>query len=469
MNLKYLAILVVILVIIGAAVFLMGPRGGEETTTQQGTTTKEGMVLKIITRHASEIQEITRERFLKTDIAEKYKIVDLQFYSPHVALWRDTILKQEPDVAWGGGPALFNELIRQDLLAPITDPETLKVVESLPDNIGGSEIKHYENGKLMWVAAAISSFGFSVNEPLLEKYGLPEPKSWKDLASPDMAKILPKPAISYARALTSTSHTRIYQIILQKYGWEEGWEILARMAANGRPYGGSVEALTAVETGETPIGIMIDFYGYGAQIEFPGLKYILPFNESIVNGDPIALLKTSKHPEAAQAFIRWVLSTEGQKIWLNKKINRMPVREDVFDTPEGKARTDLKRAYEETVNNIGIPFDEKLATEILFSLKYYFDSVYSDPHDQLVRAWTKLVKALKAGKITQEQFEEFSKRLGEPLTWTENDKQVTFTLEYAKSINEKLRDTVFANKMQKIWRQAAVERYEKLYNEIPDP
>ncbi len=467
MNAKYLIVVVAILVIAAAAFFLLQPGGGTTTTAQQ--TQKKGVVLKIITRHASEIQEVTRERFLKTDIAKKYNIVDLQFYSPHVALWRDTILKQEPDVAWGGGPALFNELIRQGLLAPITDPDTLKEVENLPDKIGGSEIKHYENGKLMWVAAAISSFGFSVNEPLLKKYGLPEPKSWRDLASPEMAKILPKPAISYARALTSTSHTRIYQIILQKYGWDEGWEILARMAANGRPYGGSVEALTAVETGETPIGIMIDFYGYGAQIEFPGLKYILPYNESIVNGDPIALLKTSKHPDAAQAFIKWVISVEGQKIWLHKKINRMPVRADVFDTPEGKERPDLKRAYEQTVNNIGIPFDEKLATEILFSLKYYFDSVYCDPHDQLVRTWAKLVKAYKAGKLTEEQFKEFSRKLGSPLTWTENGKEVTFTLEYAKQINEKLRDTAFANKMQKIWRQAAVERYERLYEEIPNP
>lgn len=468
MNAKYLIVLVLAILVVGAAAFFMLKPGGGTTTTAQQTQ-KKGIVLKIITRHASEIQEATRERFLKTELAKRYNIVDLQFYSPHVALWRDTILKQEPDVAWGGGPALFNELIRQGLLAPITDPSTLKEIENLPDKIGGSEIKHYENGKLLWVAAAISSFGFSVNEPLLKKYGLPEPKSWKDLASPEMAKILPKPAISYARALTSTSHTRIYQIIIQKYGWDEGWEILARMAANGRPYGGSVEALTAVETGETPIGIMIDFYGYGAQIEFPGLKYILPYNESIVNGDPIALLKTSKHPDAAQAFIKWVLSVEGQKIWLDKKINRMPVRADVFDTPEGKERPDLKRAYEQTVNNIGIPFDEKLATEILFSLKYYFDSVYCDPHDQLVRTWAKLVKAYKSGKLTEEQFKEFSRELGKPLTWTENGKEITFTLEYAKQINEKLRDTAFANKMQKIWRQAAVERYERLYNEIPNP
>jgi len=461
-----IALLVIAVVVVAAAYLLLSVPQPTQTTTKPSPT---GIVLKVITRHASEIQLATKEHFLTSDIAKKYNITDIQFYSPHVALWRDTILKQEVDVAWGGGPALFNELIRQDLLAPITDPQTLKVAEELPETIGGSEIRHYEDGKLMWVAAAISSFGFSVNEPLLEKYGLPEPKKWEDLASPEMAKILPKPAISFARALTSTSHTRIYQIILQKFGWEKGWEILTRMAANGRPYGGSVEALTAVETGETPIGIMIDFYGYGAQIEFPGLKYILPYNESIVNGDPIALLKTSKHPEAAQAFIGWVLSIDGQKIWLDRKINRMPVRSDVFDTPEGKSRSDLKKAYEMTVNNIGIPFDEKLATDILFSLKYYFDSVLCDPHDQLVKTWGKLVKALHKGKISQSEFEEFSKRLGEPITWTEDGKQVKFTLEYAKSINEEMRDTTFANKMQRIWRQAAVERYEKLYKEIPDP
>ncbi len=465
MNSKVVAIIVLI-VAVAAAAFLFMPK----EQPQQTTTTQKGIVLKVITRHASEIQLLTVERFLKTDLAKKYNITDIRFFSPHVALWRDTIKKQECDVAWGGGPALFNQLIREGLIEPITDPETLKVVDELPDEIGGAEIKHYENGKLMWVAAAISSFGFSVNEPLLKKYGLPEPKYWEDLASPELAKILPKPAVSYARALTSTSHTRIYQIIIQKFGWEKGWEILARIAANGRPYGGSVEALTAVETGEVPIGIMIDFYGYGAQIEFPGVKYVLPYNESIVNGDPIALLKTSKHKEAAQAFIRWVLSVEGQKIWLDKRVNRMPVREDVFDTPEGKARPDLYQAYKDTVNNIGIPFDEKLATEILFSLKYYFDSVYCDPHDSLVKAWQKLVNAYKKGKITEEEFEKFSHELGKPLTWEMDGKTYTFTLEYAKSINNRLlEDTEFASKMQSIWRKAATERYEKLYKEIPDP
>lgn len=469
MEAKYLAAIVaVVILVVGIGIALKG-REGPETPPPSGAPT-EGIVLKVITRHASTIQLLTKQQFLQTDLAKKYNIVDIQFFSPHPALWKDTIVKQECDVAWGGGPALFNELVRMGLVAPITDPETLAVVDELPDEIGGAAMKYYVDGQLMWVASAISSFGFSINYPVLEQYGLPEPRVWEDLASPELATILPKPAISYARALTSTSHTRIYQIILQKFGWEQGWVILTRMAANGRPYGGSVEALTAVETGETPLGIMIDFYGYSAQIEFPGVKYVLPFNESIVNGDPIALLSTSKHPEAAQAFIRWVISVEGQKLWLDPRINRMPVRADVFDTPEGQSRPDLKEAYEATVNNIGIPFDEELATEILFSLKYYFDSVLCDTHDELVRTWKKLVDAYQAGKITQEEFERFSYELGKPISWTEDGETYTFTPEYAKEINEKMRDDpAFASKMQSIWRQAAVERYESLYEQIPDP
>jgi len=175
------AVLIVVVVVLAAAFFLM-PKGEE-------VEKPKGIVLKVITRHASTIQLLTKEKFLSTDLAKRYNITDIQFFSPHPALWRDTITKQECDVAWGGGPALFNELIRMGLVAPITDPDTLAIVDELPDEIGGAEMKHYEGGQLMWVASAISSFGFSINYPILEQYGLPEPELWEDLASPYLGHI----------------------------------------------------------------------------------------------------------------------------------------------------------------------------------------------------------------------------------------------------------------------------------------
>ena len=105
----------------------------------------------------------------------------------------------------------------------------------------------------------------------------------------------------------------------------------------------------------------------------------------------------------------------------------------------------------------------------MFSLKYYFDAVYCDVHDALVRCWKKIVDAYMAGKITEEEFNYYSHEMGKPLTWTQDGKTYTFTLEYAIEINEKMRDPSFASQMQAIWRQAAQERYDRIYNEVPDP
>lgn len=457
-------VIVAIIVIALIGGWMLFPQKPEKPSEE----VKEGITLKIISRHSSTIWLLARESFLNSDIAKQYNVVELEFIGPNPVLWKRTIESVgDLDLAWGGGPTLFDELYSYGLLAPITDKETLAVIDELPDEFGGAPMKRFDDaGNLVWVASAISSFGFIVNEPVLESWGLPYPKLWEDLASPEFGKLLPKPTIAYARPTTSTSHTRIYEIILQKFGWEKGWAILACMAANGRPYGGSVEALSAVESGEVSVSIAIDFYGYSAEVQFPGTKYVLPFNESIVNGDPIALLKTSKHPDAAQAFIRWMLSIEGQKIWLDTRVNRMPVREDVFKTPEGKKRLDLYKNYNVTKANIGIPFNDTLALSYEYAMRYYFDAVFADVHPDLVAAWKLIVSKYLNGEIDREELEYWMLELGKPLSWEENGKTYTFTMEFAQKINKSLLNSEVASKYQKIWREAARARYQSIIQRL---
>ena len=461
---------VVLLALAASAAFALAlylrPRG-EETAPRQGT--EEGIVLHVLTRHSATVMMLAREAFLNSSLAKEHNIVDIRFIKPNPALWAETIERLGYlDVAWGGGPTIHNLLVEWGYIAPITDPGVLAEASAIPDSVGGMALKRYdEQGRLLWVASAISSFGIIYNEPALQEYGFPEPRLWEDLASPELAKLLPKPAIAFSRSTQSGSHTRIYQIILQKFGWEQGWVVLTRMAANGRPYGGSVEALMALEGGEVPIAIGIDFYGYTAQVEYPGMRYIVPYNESIVGGDPISLLVTSEHPDAALAFIRWVISVEGQKIWLDERVNRLPCRRDVFDTPEGKKRPDLESAFEMVWSNVGIPFNETRARQTYFSTAVYFDAVLCDPHDALVEAWSLLTTALREGKISQEEFEELAWELGKPLSWEENGTIVMFTEEYAASINQRIRDDpAFQTRIASIWREAAERRYKEIARKL---
>jgi len=467
------AILIVVIVItigIASAYFFQAPQRPPSITTTPLTVKK---ILRVITRHDSTITGLAYDKFLASDIARKYGITEALFVNVAAPLWRDTIKsyqqRGEPfDVAWGGGPTLFDELVPSGFAAPLTRPDTLTVVGQIRDEIGGAPLKRFgSGGKILWVAAAISSFGFIINYDMAEKYNLPEPKAWEDLAGVELAKILPRPTVCYASPKLSTSHTRIYEIILQKFGWDRGWSILARMAANGRSYPGSVEALTAVQSGEVAFGIAIDFYGYQSEIQFPRTKYVLPFNQSIVNGDPIALLATTKDPDMAQAFIEWVLSVEGQKIWLHRDINRLPIREDLFKTTEGQARKDLYRNFNVTLNNIGIPFDDDLALKYEFALREYFEAAFVDSHYDLVSAWQKLADAYTRGKVPKARFEELAFELGKPLSWKEGGTTLTFTQNYAISINEKIKEPATASEFAKIWRALATDRYRYIMGLIP--
>ncbi len=426
---------------------------------------EEGLVLHILTRHDATTLMIAKEAFLNSTFAREAGVTDVVFIKPNPALWKDTIDRLGYlDVAWGGGPTAHNILADDGYLLPIEDEVVLQEASSIPDSVGGMPLKRFDaHGRLLWVATSMSSFGIIVNEPMLEEYSLPSPRLWEDLASPELAKLLPKPAVAFSRSTQSGSHTRIYQIILQKFGWDRGWVVLTGIAANGRPYGGSVEALSALEAGEVPIAIGIDFYGYTAQIERPGVRYVVPYNESIVGGDPVSLLRTCQNREAALAFIRWILSVDGQKIWLDRRVNRLPVRTEVFDTPEGRERPDLKAAQEMILGNVGIRFNETRARATYFATAYYFDAVLCDPHDALVSAWSAMVKALESGRISREEFEELWWELGRPISWEENGTVLTFTEEYAASVNQRIRDDpTFASKMTSIWREAAQRRYEEI-------
>jgi len=422
--------------------------------------------LVVLTRHPAEIWTKAKEAFLKTELAKKYGIVDIKFVNLPPGFWTTYIKeRKEVDVAWGGGPTLFDLLYLEGLLAPLTTDEVLKAVNQIPDVIAGVPMKRIgPDGKIYWVAAAIASFGFTINKEVLNMLGLPTPKSWKDLASPELGKPLLEvgvPAVSIADPTQSTSNTRMYEIILQRYGWEEGWIVLTLLAANAEIYGSSSEARDAVIRGDVAVGITIDFYGYIAEHVNPNCKYIIPEGETIVNGDPIALVKTSRHPEASQAFIAWVL-TEGQKIWLDPDINRLPSNPKVFETPEGAKRPDLKKAFEEACKAKAMKFNDTLALSYEIAMQNYFRAVLVELNDRLKEVWKKLLELFFAGKISKEEFNKFVKMLGEPLEFVDpfTGKKVKFTEEYAIKINAQVAKNIEA--YRKAWSQAAIERFNKI-------
>ncbi|MBN1786245.1 MAG: ABC transporter substrate-binding protein [Candidatus Methanofastidiosa archaeon] len=424
--------------------------GGNGTT--DGTV--EGITITIITRHDTSIQEAFETAFLDSDYAKDANIDKVRFMQPVSGLWPTAIDNGGIDVAWGGGPTLFDQLMELDYLDVLTN-DILPEMQYIDDNIGGAAMKRYSNGNVVWVAAAISSFGFTVNHNVLDAYDLEKPETWDDLADPNYFR--DPPVIGVGNAPDTTSNTRIYEIILQNYGWEEGWVKLTQIAANSGIYYGSVDVLNAVETGTIAIGTTIDFYGYSSMEDYTYTEYVIPTGQSLLNGDPIALVKGSENKEAALAFIDYVLSPEGQSIWLLDTINRMPIREDAFDTEFGMTRTNLKELYDLTISNQGIEFSEDLALSYEGTVVPYWAAVLDRPHNELVAAWEALIDAMDSGRISQTQWDYYVNMLGEPL----------ITAEEAQDINEQmLKDTAFENAKTVEWANAKKLVYEQVKQEI---
>ncbi|MHA2253536.1 MAG: extracellular solute-binding protein [Candidatus Kariarchaeaceae archaeon] len=422
-----------------------------------------GVTLYGITRHDGTIYTKYSKQF-----CDQHPEVDqiLWLERTNVAAWKSAIVSgsQPVSVLWGGGPSIFNVLADEGLISPFENTTLIDYVEeNIEPRLAGADMIKYNatTGEILWVAAAISSFGFTVNHDNLETYGLPIPKTWEDLASPVYYLGTTQHAIGMGDAPETTSNTRVYQIILQKFGWEAGWDILTRMAGNSKIFeGGSGPTRDSVITGSQAIAMTIDFYGYQAQAQESACEYIIPENESIVNADPIAIASSTPHQEYAEDFTQFVLSKEGQALWLDTDINRLPIVYEAFEYSKNTLsndRTDLAEAFNKTISEAAIPFNETRAQVIYDIVTFYFQGALTRSSTQLYSAWDKIVTAYEAEEISTAEYRSLSRTMSEP----------KITLEDAHRLQEEYAaDPTMRDSLVTEYSTYAKSNYNKIGNKI---
>ena len=437
------------------------------------TLIESGVTLTVLTRHGSDITRTAELLFMETEYWEEYNFVDIKWIPVTASLWIDTIdRKGDVDMAWGGGPVWFDILYREGLTSPLVSDEVNIYLDQIPDLISGAPTKRIDDDEVHWVGAAISSFGFTINTETLEEAGLPQPTKWIDLANETYSVVLPAPIIGTADPTRSTSNTRMFEIILQTYGWEEGWKLITLLGANSIIFEGSELVRDAAMRGEIGAGTTIDFYGYTAQLNHPErCQYIFPEDGTIVNADPIALINTSPNPEAAQAFIAWVLSPEGQEPWLDPTVNRLPINTQVFETEKGQERPDLEEYYYQSIDALKIEFSDFIASSYEFAMMNFFKYTLITPQQQLQDAWYELGTAKLDGDLTSAEFKTLVDELTNPLLFEFTDPDTgeteTFTEEYAISINRKLMDDMeFKQAIVDLWAETAIARYSSVQDQV---
>ncbi|MHA2042307.1 MAG: ABC transporter substrate-binding protein, partial [Candidatus Thorarchaeota archaeon] len=418
------------------------------------------------------IHNVFEPAFLASDFAIANEIVEITWKTPDFQFWDDVIDTNGADVCWGGGPTSFDQLAQDGRLSPLTSTLMADAADRVNDTIAGANMKRNNTqDQLVWVAAAISSFGFTVNHDFLTTHSLPVPSNWTDLAKPIYGSLLPTtPTIAMGHAPGTTSNTRIYEIMTQGLGWNEGWANMARMAGSSNIYGGSVDTQQAAETGEVGISMSIDFYGYQTQENNPDTEYIIPQDQTIVNGDPIAIASTSSQKQLAEGFIDFVLTPYGQSLWLDDNILRMPVMREAFDEPGAVGKDNLYSVFNQTTKTLGIAFNDTLSLEINAAFVQYWGSVFTDAQTELVNCWSTILNAYDNGWINAAELETYANQMGAPITIQDPDTLVLeeFTIDYARRINtDIIYDATYKADVKAAWTTQAKSHYNSVAASVP--
>jgi ABC-type Fe3+ transport system substrate-binding protein len=389
----------------------------------------------------------------------------LQRYLPDVRIipadptqWRLLIDRGGVDFLWAGAPVLYEALLKEGYLEPMPDVPELR---QLPDKLGNIPIKRVVNGSVYYVVYGLLGYVIGYSQEALDKAGLKPVCSWRDLASPELARYYLKTGVKpvvIARPTKSTSSAAMMQLVTEIYGWEEGWRYLASMAAVARFVDSSGAVRDTVKRGEALFGPMVDYFVFIA-----GLQYCIPTDGTDILFDPVAVPKGANR--TAAAVLTRVFLTEIPKGLVDRYI--LPGNPALLDSPDvnktkaAVLKQHLSRLMEAKI--LAIP-PEKSAS-YYYSFIYYYEATLVDLQDQLTSLWAQIVDAYYSGKISQRQFEELWRFLGAPVNYTDpaTGQVKTFTYQEAVAINSKVAsDPAYRDRLYQAWREAASRKYQQV-------
>lgn len=149
------------------------------------------------------------------------------------------------------------------------------------------------------------------------------PKSWKDF--PDFGKkaVMGNPLYSGSNFVTVAAFVK-----------KDGWEWFEKARAKGvAVVRGNSEAASALAGKEFGIAMTLDYIIAGLVKKGAPLAIIWPAEGAISVPSPIAIIKGTKNPNGAKAFVDYVLSKQGQEFLVKQEV--IPVRGDV-KPPKGQ-------------------------------------------------------------------------------------------------------------------------------------
>ncbi len=346
------------------------------------------------------------------------------------------------DIFWGGGADTFVELNNDKILAKYDLPKALAA--EIPQYAAG--VAMYDQSKT-WYASANSSFGIFYNKKVLKFEGIEAPKTWEDLAAP---KYFGNLTVTDPRHSGSAKTMNI--VMLQALGWEKGWQAVAAIHANSNKIShSSSDPIKAVVSGDVAACPAIDFYA-NAKIGDLGpenLGFRLPEGKTVMNPDPVAILKGAPNRKTAERFVNYILSADAQKILILPKgsvggpkfaaLGRMAVNTKAYEETEGRRTSDENPFKMKGFLKLDVVKSAKMG-RILNDL---VGATLVDTHKELKAAWKILIK--RGYKP-----DEIAAVAKPPVTEAE-----------LLAMVDKWNDNIYRNKMINEWVNQAKAQYEK--------
>jgi ABC-type Fe3+ transport system substrate-binding protein len=279
--------------------------------------------------------------------------------------------KPEVDIFWGGESALFEKLAEQKLLQKVEVSKELW--DSIPASIGKPRPIPLKDKDGFWIGTALEPYGLVYHPKKIQRLGIPEPKEWDDLLNPKL-----KGEVAQCAPTRSSSSNATYEVILAMHGEDKGWDWLKKLAQNtGHFTARSRDVPTVVAKGEYSAGFAVPSYmAFEEKLAGFDLKFVAPKN-SFVTPEPMAILAGSRNPRAARAFIEFLLSERGQRVFMERGLFPITPKYKVQGPPGSTAEMAVEftggvRSYfDRDVSNV---YDEAEATRRSEALKTRFRS-----------------------------------------------------------------------------------------------
>ncbi len=267
-----------------------------------------------VTLYTSESQDKVNE--MKADFEKRQPGVTLNIYrsGTQVVIGKLQAEMQaggiQADLVWMADIEFFAQLARKNLLQPYTPPAAGRVPAKF----------HYEAGRYHEVRLIFNTVGLNTLR-VKER-----PTSWKDLAEARYKGKVGMASPFYSGAAFSTLGTLVHQPAF-------GWEFFRRLKDNAvvvEQSNGTVANKLA--SGEFVIASVVDFFLRDMKAKGSPVDHIWPREGAILIPTPIGILQGAKNPDGARAFIRYLYSTDGQRLFVQQ--GYVPVLPGI-DAPTG--------------------------------------------------------------------------------------------------------------------------------------